>query len=143
MRTELRTRAVRRLSHIGFVVAALVIGVAGFGTMTYAQSVTRVKIDFAFVAGGKEMPAGAYEFVVDSGRIVVRAQDGKGTPIMMAVITRLGRHDADTDPELIFDKIGGKLLLSEVWLPDADGYLLLNTPVDHEHRVLGGSRPHK
>ena len=143
MQTESRIRAGRRLLHIGSVVAVLVIGVAGFATTAYAQNTARVKIDFAFVAAGKEMPAGAYEFVVDSGRIVVRAQDGKGTPIMMAVITRLGRHDADTDAELIFDKIGDKFLLSEVWIPDADGYLLLNTPVDHEHRVLGGSRPHK
>jgi hypothetical protein len=62
---------------------------------------------------------------------------------MMPVITRLGRHDNDTDPELIFDKVGGKFLLSELWLPDLDGFLVLNTPVDHEHRVLGGSRPHK
>ena len=143
MRTESRTGAVRRLSHIGFVVAAVVIGVAGFGTMTYAQNIARVNVDFAFVAAGKEMPAGAYEFAADPGRIVVRAQDGKGTPIMMPVITRLGRHDADTDAELIFDKVGGKFLLSEVWLAGADGYLLLNTPVDHEHRVFGGSRPHK
>jgi len=143
MRTESRTRAVRRLSHIGFVVAALVIGVAGFGTMTYAQSVTRVKIDFAFVAGGKEMPAGAYDFEADHSRVLLRPQNGKGSSVVMQVITRLGRHDADTDAELIFDKIGDKFLLSEVWIPDADGYLLLNTPVDHEHRVLGGSRPHK
>jgi hypothetical protein len=33
------------------------------------------------------------------------------------VITTLGRHDKDPDPEFVFDRIDGKLLLSEVWIP--------------------------
>jgi hypothetical protein len=133
------------LLHIGYVVAAFVIGVAGFGTTINAQNAkaARANIEFAFVAAGTEMPAGTYEFEVVSGQVVLRSQSGKLNPIMMPVITRLGRHDNDTDPELIFDKVGGKFLLSELWLPDLDGFLVLNTPVDHEHRVLGGSRPHK
>ncbi len=143
MQTESRLRAGRRVSHIGSVVAALVIGVAGFGTTAYAQSATRVKIDFAFVAAGKEMPAGAYEFKAAAGRVVLQPMDQKAASIIFPVITRLGRHDADADPELIFDKVDGKLVLSELWLPNSDGYLLANTPGDHEHRVLGGSRPHK
>jgi hypothetical protein len=143
MRTESRTRAVGRLLRVGFVVATLVVGVAGFGTTAYAQNQTaRVNIDFGFVAAGKEMPAGVYDFQVVSGRVDVRSQNGQ-VSFMMPVLTRLGRHDTDKDPELIFDKVGDKLHLSEVWLPSQDGFLVLNTPVDHEHRVLGGSRPHK
>jgi hypothetical protein len=52
MQTESRIRAGRRLLHVGSVIAALVIGVAGFGTTAYAQNTARVKIDFAFVAAG-------------------------------------------------------------------------------------------
>ena len=143
MQTESRIRAGRRLLHIGSVVAVLVIGVAWFATTAYAQNTARVKIEFAFVAAGKEMPAGAYEFEAAPGRVVLRSKEGNTTTIMLPVISRLGRHDADPDPELIFDKVEGKLVLSELWLPNSDGYLLANTPGDHEHRVLGGSRPHK
>jgi hypothetical protein len=143
MRTASRTRPAHRLLHVGYVVAALVIGVAGFGTTTYAQEKARVNIDFTFVAAGKEMPAGTYEFEVTHGGVVLRPPNVKMSLITMPVLTRLGRHDADPDPELVFDKVLGKPHLSELWLPNEDGYLLLNTPADHEHRVLGGSRPHK
>ncbi len=59
----------------------------------------------------------------------------------MTALTGLGRHDKDVDTELVFDKIGGKFLLSEVWFPGRDGYLLLATKDAHEHAVVGGSNP--
>jgi len=55
---------------------------------------------------------------------------------MMAVITRLGRHDKDAEPELVFDKVAGAMHLSEVWFPGQDGLLLLGTGETHEHHVL-------
>ena len=143
MHPDSKTRAVRRFLHSGFVVVAVLIGIAGFDSTAYAQNIARVNIDFAFVFAGKDMPAGGYEFEATSGRVLLRSQSGKAAAVAMPVITRLGRHDADTDPELVFDKVDGKFSLSEFWPPNSDGYLLLNTPADHEHRVLGGSRPHK
>ena len=136
--------ALRRVFDVGFVIVALVAAVTGLATTSHAQSAgtARVKIDFGFVAGGKDMPAGEYEFSVTEGRVVMRPRAG-GAVVTMTVITRLGRHDADPDPELVFDKINGKSILSEFWLPGADGYLLEHASADHEHRVVGGSRPHK
>ena len=61
----------------------------------------------------------------------------------LPVITLLGRHDKDTDPEFVFDKIDGKLMLSEIWIPGQDGLLVLATKGPHEHAVLGGSNPKK
>lgn len=145
MRTASGIRSARRLLHIGQIVAALVICVAGLGATAYAQNAqnsVNVNIDFAFVAAGKEMPAGAYEFEVEKMTVVMRSVKGSALAVVMPAFTRLGRHDADRDPELVFDKVGGKLLLSELWIPDKDGYLLLDTPVNHDHRVIGGSRPH-
>lgn len=143
MHAESTYRAGRRVLHVASLGAALLVGIVGFSATAHAQNLARIKIDFAFVVAGKEMPAGAYEFEAAPGRVVVRPSQGNATPAMLPIITRLGRHDADTDPELIFDKVDGKLVLSELWLPNSDGYLLTNTPGDHEHRVLGGSRPHK
>jgi hypothetical protein len=62
---------------------------------------------------------------------------------LLSCFTRLGRHDRDAEPEIVFDKLGGKFLLSEVWLPGQDGYLLLTTKEQHDHAVLGGSNPRK
>lgn len=136
-----RSRSVR----IGVAIAALVAAFSGFATGAYAQDTvpTRVNIDFPFVAGGKDMPAGNYEFSVSAGRAVVRATSGESRTVTMTVITRLGRHDADPDVELVFDKIDGKSILSELWFPGSDGYLLVHGTPDHEHRVVGGSKPHK
>jgi hypothetical protein len=61
----------------------------------------------------------------------------------MSVITTLGRHDLDKDPEFVFDKVDGKLLLSEIWVPGKDGLLVLATKGPHGHAVVGGSNPRK
>jgi hypothetical protein len=63
--------------------------------------------------------------------------------MLIPVITMLGRHDRDPDAEFVFDKIAGKTVLSEVWLPRKDGFLLLATKGPHEHTVVGGSNPRK
>ena len=143
MRQLLNVQAVRSAARVGAVVAALVVSCVVTATPAQAQSRAKVTIDFAFVAGGTAMEAGVYDIEASRDRIILRSTSGKLAQVAMAVITRLGRHDNDPDPELIFDKISGKLYLSEFWFPDMDGYLVLNTPTDHEHRVLGGSRPHK
>ena len=74
---------------------------------------------------------------------LVLALSTMGVSTVSIVITRLGRHDKDTDAEFVFDKVANKVMLSEVWLPNEDGYLILSTPGAHEHRVVGGSNPHK
>ena len=123
--------------------AALGFLLIGLVAIASAQTRGTAKIDFPFVAGAKQLAAGAYEFEVDNGKVVVRSNDPKGATVAMIVITRLGRHDNDTDTELVFDKVSDKLVLSEIWLGNDDGYLVASTPGNHEHRVLGGSKPHK
>jgi hypothetical protein len=120
------------------VVAAAVVG----GAIAQAQDRAVVDIGFKFMAAGKAMPAGKYSVEVSSGpggRVTLTGPEN----VMLPVITQLGRHDNDKDPELVFDKINGQLLLSEVWLAGKDGLLLLATKESHEHHVLGGSHPSK
>ena len=144
MQAGLNTHRVRRSVRI-VAIATLVAAFTGFAVESHAQEAVqaRVNIVFAFVADGKDMPAGTYEFSLVPGRVVLRAKDGKMAPVMMTVITRLGRHDADTETELIFDKIDDRSVLSELWIPNSDGYLLVHGTPDHEHRVVGGSKPSK
>ena len=114
------------------------------GAVASAQSTQRIsaEVGFPFVAGGKELAAGKYAVVVEPGRPVeLVGQDG--TRVLLKVITTLGRHDQDPDSEFVFDKVDGKSVLSEIWMPKKDGLLVLATARPHEHAVVGGSNPKK
>ena len=127
-----------------FALAAFVTAFQLSGALAYAQSAQKIsaEIGFPFVAGGKEMPAGKYSVVFELGK-PLEFYGQNGTRVLLAVITSLGRHDQDPDAEFVFDKVDGKTLLSEVWLPSKDGYLLLATKGPHTHAVVGGSNPRK
>ena len=133
----------RRSSLTGIAAVALAFVLVGFAATASAQTNAKASIDFPFIAGKTECPAGAYSVEAGGGKVVLRPQDPKGASVQLLVITRLGRHDTDNTTELVFDKVKDKLTLSEIWLGNADGYLVANTPGDHEHRVLGGSKPSK
>jgi hypothetical protein len=121
-------------------IAALIVAFVMGGAMAYAQRITTT-IEFPFVAGGKDMPAGKYTLEVTPSFTVILK--GPTDTVLLPVITSLGRHDRDADPEVVFDKVDGKVLLSEIWMPDKDGLLVLATKGPHEHAVLGGSNPRK
>ena len=141
MQTECHARAVGRTRRLA---AAAAIGLALFSSSAVAQgNRVIVTLDFAFIAAGKEMPAGSYALEAASGKVTVQPRSGKEPPVILPIITRLGRHDNDADAELIFDKLDGRLHLSELWVPGIDGYLLLATAKEHDHAVHGGSRPRK
>jgi hypothetical protein len=124
-------------------VAALVLALSALGAAAYAQVLTKVEIGFPFVARGVEMAPGSYtiEFSQAGPLVLSSSTPSRARTVdrvVMPTITRLGRHDTDAEPELVFDKIDGKFHLSEVWLPGRDGYLLLGTKEQHDHRILGG-----
>jgi hypothetical protein len=127
-----------------FALAAFVMAFQLSGALAYAQSAQKIsaEIGFPFVAGGKEMPAGKYSVVFELGK-PLEFYGQNGTRVLLAVITSLGRHDQDPDAEFVFDKVDGKSVLSEIWMPKRDGFLVLATAKPHEHVVLGGSNPKK
>ena len=122
-------------------VLAFVVAFELGGAMAYAQSI-HAEIGFPFVAGGKEMAAGKYTIEVTTAGTVLLTGAG-GSRMLIPVITMLGRHDQDPDAEFVFDKIDGKTVLSEIWMPRKDGMLVLATKGPHEHAVVGGSNPKK
>jgi hypothetical protein len=126
---------------VRLLLAAAIVAVAA-GAAVAQTNMAQVNIDFSFVAAGQTMPAGKYVIEISpgpGGRVTMR---GAKTAVLL-VVTRLGRHDNDKDPELVFDKVDGKFLLSEVWLAGEDGYLLTDTKAEHGHFVVGGSHPSK
>ena len=122
------------------VAAALVLAASSFSAAQMNPNQVVVDVNFAFVASGTSMAAGKYTIeVAAAGPVVLTSMRG-GHRILFPVMTRLGRHDNDAEPELVFDKLGETFHLSEVWLPGQDGYLLLGTKEKHDHRILGGPR---
>ena len=122
---------------------ALLLATSSFSAAQLDPQQVSVDINFAFIASGTPMPAGKYHFQLpEQGPVVLTAAQGSKR-VLFPVVTRLGRHDSDAEPELVFDKIGDKLYLSEVWSPGADGFLLLGTKEKHDHRILGGPRGQK
>jgi hypothetical protein len=127
------------------VAVAVLACVALLGTAAIGQAAPiNVNIGFAFTAGGKSMPAGKYQIDITGvdGPITLRGE-AKDSAVILSVMTRLGRHDNDQEPELVFDRLGTTLLLSEIWPTGEDGYLLIGTKEKHDHVVLGGPRGRK
>ena len=122
-------------------IAALAVVFVMGGATARAQSIS-AEIGFPFVAGGKDMPAGRYSVeVTKAGPVMLTGP--AGARAVMPIITTLGRHDQDPDMEFVFDKVDGKSVLSEIWMPRKDGLLLLASKGPHEHAVIGGSNPKK
>jgi hypothetical protein len=121
------------------VVAFFVVFLLG-GAQAFAQPV-KVNIGFPFVANGIQLPAGTYTMEGSSSSMTVTLRGATGSPVVMPVVTFLGRHDKDPEPEVVFDKIDGKLILSEIWGPGQDGLQVSTTKQKHEHAVVGGSNP--
>jgi hypothetical protein len=120
---------------------ALIVALHVGGALAYAQT-TNAEIGFPFIANGQNMAAGKYSIeVAVRGPVTLTGPDRKS--IFLPVITMLGRHDKDADPEFVFDKVDGKVELSEIWPSGKDGFLVLATKGPHEHAVIGGSNPRK
>ena len=115
------------------------------GAIAYGQGVgpVKAKIPFAFSAGEKALPAGQYSFTPDSSlaAMQVASADGKSSANVL-ILTRLaaGIHTTPADAHVVFDKIGNSYFLSEIWLPNEDGFMLRLTKEKHEHQIISVPR---
>lgn len=116
----------------------VIVAIVGVGAASAQTPVA--EIPFKFFAGSKAMPAGTYEIQASQAGPIRMTGVGINEMVTLPVITYLGRHDADAEIELIFDKIDGQMYLSEVWFPGKDGLLLLGTKERHDHQVLRGPK---
>lgn len=106
----------------------------------YAQShAVRAKIPFAFSAAGKRFPAGQYDFFPNEGSPIIKmaSEDGKISVLITALTRTAGAiHNTPEDAHVVFDKMGETYVLSELWVPGIDGYVLSTTKEKHEHHVV-------
>ncbi|MBP7865920.1 MAG: hypothetical protein KA419_08200 [Acidobacteria bacterium] len=122
----------RLILTLGFLLALSVI--SGFGQ----APLLKVNVDFPFIVKDTELPAGEYEFVREPSGWMFRVKDQGDHVALVTVLTTLSRetHTTVKDAHVIFDKVGDKFILSELWIPGHDGYLVGTTPKEHGHKVL-------
>jgi hypothetical protein len=95
-----------------------------------------VETTFAFEVGGKVLPAGKYD-IEQPTRELLLFRPAKGPAVEAKVVTRLAQPATPlVEPKVVFDKVGDKYTVSEVWLPGKDGFLMANTPGAHVHHSL-------
>ncbi len=123
--------------------------VAG-GASAFAQGT--FKIPYKFEAGGKKLPAGTYWIgTTDDGGLVIR-QELKGVEVTIPVLQRLAQPTPPVaEPQLVLDAVGNfepsyteyvtDYLLSEVWFPGQEGFLIRALKGAHQHQTIKGQKP--
>ena len=109
---------------------------AVFASAQGPSPIVKAKIPFAFSVQGKVLSAGEYEFTESTKQAM--SVRGSGGVAFAPIITRLaaGIHTTPQDSHNVFDKVGDSHILSEIWVPGEDGFMLHTTKEKHEHRIL-------
>ena len=102
-----------------------------FAAAAYAQTgPQKVNVGFEFTAGGKVMPAGEYEVyhaTESAPWVTIRSLSSKES-VQVKVLTLLERTEGSPrGPQLMFEKVGERRHLTQVWLPDQGGLLVRST----------------
>jgi hypothetical protein len=126
------------------VVGTALVALAASQAAT-AQTTYDFKIPNSFVAKGQTFAAGSYALAVDPEGAVVTLQSVgvKAPSLVLPVETRVSEPKPLAEPEVVFDKLNGQLMLSELLIPGDDGYLLLVTKAKHTHESVKGARAKK
>jgi hypothetical protein len=130
------------------VILAFVL-IAG-GTVAWAQGT--FKIPYKFEAGGKKFPAGTYWIgTKGEGQIAIR-QESKNLEVVIPFLQKLAQPTPPiAEPQLVLDAVGNfepsyteyvtDYLLSEVWFPGQDGFLIRSLKGAHQHQTIKAQKP--
>jgi hypothetical protein len=95
-----------------------------------------LKVTFPFQVSDKVLPAGTYSIEQPSAEILV-LRDAKGDVVQMPVIIRVAKLSPPlTESKVIFDKFGDSYYISEIWVPDRDGFVVGATREIHTHHAV-------
>lgn len=127
--------AMNTLKQFGTGLALAVLMVTGFLPVRAQgpqELVTQTSFDFT--AGETSFTAGKIQ-VERRGpsTLKIKSADGKST-VSLPIITKLSPRTGGAC--LVFDKLEGKTILSEIWFSDQEGFLVTATREDHEHTIV-------
>ncbi len=119
------------------VVGVFIIALAVTSALAQGPSL-KAKIDFPFSVGTKTYPAGTYTFIKEDPANVFR-MTGEKMEAVAPVLTRIASMMPNMDA-VVFDVVGDKYILAEIWIPGDDGYVVAMTKVKHEHKVVQSTK---
>jgi hypothetical protein len=117
-----------------FVIAAALILVGG--VFAQAQQASAVNIKFKFQANGRLFDAGSYTVDFGSNGNVVLTPAKGGAAIEIARTKTLGGRNI-RKVELVFDRVGSLMFLSEVWIPGRGGCEVSRADTEDRETVSG------
>jgi len=123
--------------------SAVVLALVVTATIAPAQVLSRgvvADVPFAFMVGGKSLPAGTYKFTPGNDLAKVIVTDARGRDSAMTlVVTRITQRSEDS-AAVVFDVAGAEHYLAEIYVPGIDGFLVPCAPGDHTHVVVKGRK---
>ncbi len=137
------------MRHRSFLnLAVLLFLILAGSLIAYAEVLVQTMaadVSFEFAATDKVFAPGTYQVErngLDSPTLKFRA--GNGTEIMtLPVLSRLKVSHVkatDADTYLVFDVFKDKKVLSEVWFPHLDGFIVSETTEPHQHTTVKGKK---
>ncbi len=95
-----------------------------------------LRVTFPFQVGDKILPAGLYSIEQPKADLLV-LRDAMGNVVEMPIIIRVAKLSPPlTESKVIFDKFGSSYYISEVWVPDRDGFVVGGTKEVHAHHAV-------
>jgi hypothetical protein len=104
------------------VLVAVFVGM--FVSSSRAQEMLVVKIPFAFVVHGDQMPAGRYEVTFDNGILAIRGAEHNHAGVFATTFGAGGDDPAGDKPALVFIRHESEYVLSQVWESSDEGHVL-------------------
>jgi len=133
----------RHTTHrLGLLAALLLVASVVLPTTARAEEELVSNVPFAFQAGGRTFAPGVYTLrpAEDQMLITLYPERGPGVPLLSE--TKLAEpENVNEEGRLVFDKVGETYFLSEMWLPEHEGYLLHSTKEAHTHVKVRLGRP--
>ncbi len=117
--------------------AAVILGACV--SSAHAQEIVTAKVPFAFVAAGRTLPAGRYQFrSVDGGgaAIAIQGLDDESASAFVLSSNASGDDPAGDQPSLVFTRYENQYRLTEIWDSRTEGRALPDfSPRQHEARA--------
>jgi hypothetical protein len=134
--TERKENYMKSRSVFVVVACAVLLGLLG-GTAWSADPIMNVYVKFDFKVQEKTLPAGYYVVLVNRARPedVVLKNEQTDEVTQLPIVTRLA-DTGGSKAKLVFDTEGGEHYLSEIHIPNTDGYALQGAPGEHKHEQV-------
>jgi len=106
---------------------------SGLAAMVMAATVAQaapaprqeVKVPFAFVVNGQELPAGTYTVRQDDAEESALLIQGQGASVYV-MTAPVSRSATPQDTSVVFAKDGNRYRLAEIWNDEGDGLAIVN-----------------